>query len=153
MSETLLPDDFPARTRRAPENTTDSDQPVKRGPGRPRKAASCLPSEPAPPADTKPRVTDRFGAGRIVGKSSYFIKGLEKHDEDWPKPFKIGDGFCNNYLIADIDAYLERKAANAQAAKGVASKRPATPAEKRRLENLIPGSKAKTKGKAASETA
>lgn len=145
MSEALLPDDFPAQ-RRAPENSTASDQPVKRGPGRPRKAASCLPSEPAPPADTGPRVTDRFGAARIVGKSIFFIKGLEKRDPDWPKPFAIG-GFCNNYLIADIDAYLVRKAANAQAAKGVASKRPATPGEMRSRQNLLPGSKAKTKGK------
>ena len=147
MSEALLPDDSPAQ-RRAPGSSTASDQPVKRGPGRPRKIKSWLPSDPVPPAETRPRVTDRFGAALIVGKSIYFVKGLEKHDEDWPKPFRIGDGFCNNYLIADIDAYLLRKAANAQAAKGVASARATTPAEKRRLANLIPGSKAKVKGNA-----
>jgi hypothetical protein len=110
-------------------------EPLKRGPGRPRKQRPAS-SEPASPVDTGPRVTDRFGAARIVGKSIFFIKGLEKRDPDWPKPFAIG-GFCNNYLIADICKYLEEKAANAQA-----SKRPATPGEMRRLENLLPGSKA-----------
>jgi hypothetical protein len=130
---------------------TTPQAPLKRGPGRPRKQRPAS-SEPASPVDTGPRVTDRFGAARIVGKSIFFIKGLEKRDPGWPKPFAIG-GFCNNYLIADICKYLEEKAAKAQAATGVASKRPATPGEMRRLENLIPGSKAKTKGKAASETA
>jgi len=126
-----------------PPEDGGQDQPVKRGPGRPRKQRPASP-EPAP-ADTGPRVTDRFGASRMVGKSHSTIKRLEQNDPDWPKPFALGGGHACNYLISDIEAFLLKRSADAQTA---------TP---RGLENLRPGNKArrpeKKRAEAAIETA
>ncbi|NPT61216.1 hypothetical protein [Paraburkholderia elongata] len=119
------------------------DQPVKRGPGRPRKQRPASP-EPAP-VNAAPRVTDRYGAARIIGKSFDTVKRLEKFDPDWPKPFALSGPHKNHYLISDIEAFLLNKAAAAQAAS-IASTQTATPldpAGTRGLENLRPGNKAR----------
>ncbi|AXE96122.1 hypothetical protein [Paraburkholderia terricola] len=122
------------------------DQPVKRGPGRPRKQRPASPE--STPADTGPRVTDRFGVSRMVGKSHSTIKRLEQNDPDWPKPFALGCGHACNYLISDIEAFLLKKAAAAQAAS-VASTQTATP---RGPENLRPGNKARHPEKKQTKT-
>jgi len=146
MSETLLP-----AQRRAPENSTDSDQPVKRGPGRPRKAASCLPPEPAPDDISNLRAISSREVMSIMGISASSLQRLNQSDDpDWPRPFSLVGPAKNHYLLADVLAFLLKKAADARASKGV-SEQPATPAEKRSLENLRPDNKAKKQGKAASE--
>jgi len=136
MSKALLADDFPARQRRAPGGNTESDKPVKRGPGRPRKAASCRPLEPAPePAlvDLGFLATDRRGVARITGKSISTIKRLEQSDPDWPVPFAFGGHANNNYFVSEVQQYMLKKQIDARAAKGVGSKRPATSAEKQAM--------------------
>ncbi|MEX3852630.1 hypothetical protein AB3X94_00940 [Paraburkholderia sp. BR10923] len=93
---------------------SEQTEQTRRGPGRPRK---LRPAEVAPvaspvvaPADPlAPVVTDRAGAGKIVHKSPSTIKRLEKSDPDWPKPFSVG-AYEVNYLIADIHAYVLKKA-------------------------------------------
>ncbi|MDB5788213.1 hypothetical protein [Caballeronia mineralivorans] len=93
-----------------------TQEPLKRGPGRPRKQRPASP-EPAP-VDTEPRVIsiDRRVVKAVTGKSISTIKRLEKSDPDWPTPFAIGGHARNNYLLRDIEAYLLKKAADAQAA-------------------------------------
>lgn len=137
MSETLLP-----TQRRAPENSTDSDQPVKRGPGRPRKAASGLPKEPAPDDISNLRAISSREVMSIMGISASSLQRLNQSDDpDWPRPFSLVGPAKNHYLLADVLAFLLTKAADARAAKAL-SQQPATPAGMRRLENLLPGSEA-----------
>jgi predicted DNA-binding transcriptional regulator AlpA len=98
--------------------TSNSNTPAKRGPGRPRKVREEA-QLTAPPTDpVRPLATNRRGAAQIIGKSVSHVKRLERNDPDWPKPFAIGV-WAENYLIADVEAYLLRKAS---AAKSSAAK-------------------------------
>ncbi|MEX3639827.1 hypothetical protein [Paraburkholderia sp. BR14320] len=104
----------------------------KRGPGRPRKhpradeqradgqqpeaqKAYKLPSRAVPVEPLETLVTDRHGAGRILGVSWMTVKRIEAADPDFPRPFKVG-AHCDNYLIADIHAWVLKKAREAQSA-------------------------------------
>ncbi|MEX3853999.1 hypothetical protein AB3X94_08010 [Paraburkholderia sp. BR10923] len=88
--------------------------PPRRGPGRPRKVR---PAEAAPvaspvvaPVDPlAPLVTDRRGAGKILGVSVSTIKRLEKSDPDFPRAFAVG-AHRDKRLIEDIRGYALKKA-------------------------------------------
>ncbi|MDN7177331.1 hypothetical protein M0D69_04740 [Caballeronia sp. SEWSISQ10-4 2] len=109
----------------AAENSTDSDQPVKRGPGRPRKAASCLPPEPAPDDTSDLRAISSREVMSIMGISSSSLQRLNQSDDpDWPRPFSLVGPAKNHYLLADVLAFLRKKAADARAAKDRAEQQP-----------------------------
>lgn len=116
------------------EPPVESESPVKRGPGRPRKIQPASPEKSAQPVDNGPRITDRRGAGRIIGRSVSSIIRMEKHDPDWPKPIAVGSIHKCSYLIADIDAYIDKQKANA----AVPDQAPKE-AQIRSRKNLIPG--------------
>ncbi|MEX3839771.1 hypothetical protein [Paraburkholderia sp. BR10882] len=99
--------------------TSNSNAPVKRGPGRPRKVREAAPL-PVPSVDvTTPLVVDRAGAARMIGRSTSHVKRLEKSDPAWPRPFAVGV-WAQNYLVADIEAYVMAKADAAKSATAAA---------------------------------
>lgn len=92
-------------------DTFPGEQPVKRGPGRPRKPQSIT---PVAAADMGLRAISRRGAAQILGISISTIKRLEKSDPDWPLPFALGSTM-RSYLVRDVEAFLLKKVREAQA--------------------------------------
>jgi hypothetical protein len=121
---TLLDEYVPTEEQRAAVVGVISEQPVRRGPGRPRKQSvnamqtglASATNAKLPPVNGGIVVIVRRGAADLMCRSISAIKRLEKSDPDWPKPFAIGGQARSNYLLRDIEAYLVKKAADASAA-------------------------------------
>jgi predicted DNA-binding transcriptional regulator AlpA len=91
--------------------------PVKRGPGRPRKAVSTT-DHPAGPVVTKQEIAviDGRKVSAMLGISMSTLRRLTENDPEFPAPFSM-NGFSRHWLRSAVEHYVLGKVEASSAAK------------------------------------